>query len=157
MTDRDPRCVMVVEEHTTAAALAEFLIAKGFPAEVVQGGPIGQVADSLGFNETPPPGLEVRVVDVAKAEDARKLLAEQTEAVRQARAAAQRRAERTGTVTATCEECGKSSDWPAAAMGTTEYCPHCAAYMDIPDPEENWDDADFGEGAESEEDAPDET
>jgi hypothetical protein len=144
MTERDPRCVIVVEEHTTAVALAEFLSGKGFPSEVVQGGLLGKVDDSLGFSETQSPGLEVRVIDPAKAEDARKLLAEQAEAVREARAAAVRRAERTGTVIATCEECGKTSQWPAAAMGTTEYCPNCTAYMDIPDPEENWDDVDFG-------------
>jgi hypothetical protein len=153
MTDRDPRCVVVVEEHTTAAALAEFLTAKGFPAEVAQGGPIGQIVDSLGFNEAPSPGLEVRVTDPAKADDARKLLAEHADAMKQARAAAQRRAERTGTVAATCEECGKSSEWPASAMGTTEYCPHCSAYMDIPDPEENWDDAEFEEEADEGEQA----
>src|SRR5438874_6215409 len=149
MTDRDPRCVIVVEELTTAVALVEFLTAKGFPSEVVQGGLIGKTDDSLGFSETRSPGLEVRVTDPAKADDARKLLAEQAEAMQIARAAAQRRAERTGTIAATCEECGKPSDWPAAEMGTTQDCPFCGAYMDIPDPDENWDDVDF-EGREEE-------
>ena len=51
---------------------------------------------------------------------------------------------RTGTVTVACEDCGKSSDWPATAMGTTEVCPHCAGYMDVPDPDEDWSDVDFG-------------
>ena len=45
-----------------------------------------------------------------------------------------------------CEECGRASEWPASQMGTTQDCPHCGAYMDIPDPEENWDEADFEEG-----------
>jgi hypothetical protein len=154
MTDRDPRCVIVVEEHTTAVALAEFLTAKGFPSEVVQGGQLGKTDDSLGFSETQSPGLEVRVTDPAKAGDARKLLTEHAEAVQIARAAAQRRAERTGTVTATCEECGKSSDWPAAEMGTTQDCPFCGAYMDIPDPEESWDEAEFEGDGESDEKEP---
>ena len=30
-------------------------------------------------------------------------------------------------------------------MGTTEVCPHCAGYMDIPDPDDDWSDVDFGE------------
>ena len=29
-------------------------------------------------------------------------------------------------------------------MGTTEICPHCNGYMDIPDPDEDWSDVDFG-------------
>ncbi len=51
---------------------------------------------------------------------------------------------------AVCEECGKSSEWPAEVMGTTETCPHCQAYMDIPDPDDDWSGVDFGE---SEDDA----
>jgi hypothetical protein len=37
-------------------------------------------------------------------------------------------------------------------MGTTEVCPHCGAYMDVPDPDDDWSDMDFGqpEDAESE-------
>ena len=58
---------------------------------------------------------------------------------------AAKHAKRTGTVTATCEDCGKSSGVAAAKMGTTEVCPHCGGYMDIPDPEEDWSDVDFGE------------
>ena len=63
------------------------------------------------------------------------------------------RSTRTGTVEAVCEECGKSSQWPASQMGTTQDCPHCHNYMDVPDPEENWDEVDFeeGEGEEGEE------
>jgi hypothetical protein len=29
-------------------------------------------------------------------------------------------------------------------MGTTENCPHCTQYMDIPDPDDDWGDVDFG-------------
>jgi hypothetical protein len=28
-------------------------------------------------------------------------------------------------------------------MGTTETCPHCSHYMDIPDPDEDWSGVDF--------------
>ena len=56
-------------------------------------------------------------------------------------------------MTATCEDCGKPSEWPAVTMGTTDLCPHCGAYMDIPDPDDDWSDVDFGapEGDEEEE------
>ena len=32
-------------------------------------------------------------------------------------------------------------------MGTTETCPHCGAYIDIPDPDDDstWADVDFGQ------------
>ena len=60
----------------------------------------------------------------------------------------EKRASRTGTTTAICEDCGKSSDWPASAMGTTELCPHCQHYMDIPDPDEDWGGVDFGKDEE---------
>ena len=35
------------------------------------------------------------------------------------------------TLVATCEECGKSSVFPATQNGTVQECPHCAAYMDV--------------------------
>jgi hypothetical protein len=30
-------------------------------------------------------------------------------------------------------------------MGTTEVCPHCTAYLDVPDPDEDWSGVDFGQ------------
>jgi hypothetical protein len=62
----------------------------------------------------------------------------------------EQRAQRSGTVTATCEECGKPSDWPATSMGKTETCPHCHKYMDIPDPDDDWSGVDFGSEEEEE-------
>jgi hypothetical protein len=29
-------------------------------------------------------------------------------------------------------------------MGTTETCPKCGAYMDVPDPDDDWSGVDFG-------------
>jgi hypothetical protein len=88
--------------------------------------------------------LEIRVLDATKVEAARELLSSAaTQATFQAMA--QRRAQREGTVTAECEDCGKTSEWPASSMGRTETCPHCAGYMDIPDPDDQWGDVDFGD------------
>jgi hypothetical protein len=56
------------------------------------------------------------------------------------------------TVEADCEECGRSSDFPAAQRGTVQDCPHCGAYVDVgdsPEWEEQLDvpDADGGDDA----------
>jgi hypothetical protein len=153
MADRDPRCVLFAPSRQTAAALAALLTEKGHPAEVVTP-PMETATDALtGATEAVPPAeFEVWVADAAHAEPARALIEEQREAIAALREREARRAARTGTVTAVCDECGKSSDWPASDMGKTQDCPHCGAYMDIPDPDENWDDVDVGE-----EEAEDET
>jgi hypothetical protein len=86
-------------------------------------------------------GIEVWVTDLADADQARQLLAERA-------AEMQAKANRTGTVEARCEECGIVSTFPAAEQGTIQYCPRCAATMDVPDPDDDWD---VGEPAEGDE------
>jgi hypothetical protein len=151
--EADPRTVLSTDSPKVADTVIEWLAAEGIAAELIVPRPS---SDPLtGLTEGPAEEeLEVRVIDVAKVEDARKLL---SDAQRTARLHAIRdeRAKRTGTVTAVCEECGKSSEWPATAMGTTETCPHCTAYMDIPDPEDDWSGVDFGEPEEAVEESED--
>lgn len=56
-------------------------------------------------------------------------------------------------VSSECEECGKSSEFPASEDGTTQNCPKCGAYMDVG--EMGWpDDFDFGEENEDGDDTP---
>jgi rRNA maturation protein Nop10 len=98
-----------------------------------------------------PEDFEIRVTDPKQADAAKELLTEAV-AAGMKKAIREKRAARTGTTTATCEDCGKPSDWPASAMGTTEVCPHCGGYMDIPDPEEDdWSGVDFGEDEDAKE------
>jgi hypothetical protein len=144
MSERHPNCVIVTQDRPTAAALAEWLTGKGFPSEVFDAGLPGEAGDALGFSSATVGGFEVRVADERQLEEARALLAEHAAALEQLRTVQKRREQRTGTVTAECEECGKSSEWPASAMGTTETCPHCQKYMDIPDPDDDWSGVDFG-------------
>jgi hypothetical protein len=143
MADRDPRTVFVAENARVADAVIQLLAAHGIPAEIEQPAPPESSA-LTGMSSEPAEEFPILVTDPKKLSDARELLtgAENLAAVR---AEAAKRAARTGTVTATCEECGKPSEWPAAVMGTTEVCPHCSAYMDIPDPDEDWSGVDFGE------------
>ncbi len=141
MTDRDPRTVFVAENARLADAVIQLLAANNIPAEVAPVAPIETSA--LTGMSAEPEEFPILVTDEKLAEDARALLAS-AERMATVRAQVEKRAARTGTVTATCEDCGKPSEWPATAMGTTEVCPHCAHYMDIPDPDEDWSDVDFG-------------
>lgn len=38
-----------------------------------------------------------------------------------------------GSVSATCEECGATSEFPGAARGSVQDCPHCHQYIDVPE------------------------
>jgi len=148
--ESDPRAVLVTDSHKVAQTVVEWLAAEQIAAELIQPKSSATTDPLTGLSEEPAAEeFEVRVLDLAKVEDARKMLsdAQRTARLHELR---EQRARRAGTVTAVCEDCGKSSEWPAAAMGTTETCPHCTAYMDIPDPDDDWDGVDFGEPEDAE-------
>lgn len=138
----NPLPFFVAPDIRVANWMVSKLLELGIPAEVRPDTPQTSVDPLTGATTmAEPDGFEVVVTDPTKLEAARKAMEDQraeVEARRDARAA------RTGAVTAECEECGKASTWPAAAMGTTENCPHCSAYMDIPDPDDDWGDLDVG-------------
>lgn len=140
--ERDPRTVFVADSPRLADAVIRVLAANDIPAELA---PIAPVETSaLTGESSAPQEYPILVADPAKIDDARSLLA-RAEQYPEVRAVLERRAGRSGTVEATCEDCGKSSTWPATAMGTTEVCPHCGNYMDVPDPDDTeWSDVDFG-------------
>jgi rRNA maturation protein Nop10 len=146
MADDHPLTVFVAETAEVADAVSRLLASEGIAAETVSPPP-QTVSDPLtGTTQLlPPDGLQVRVADAGAAARAKEVLGSELAAAA-VRAVRERRAGRTGTVTAECEECGKPSDWPAAAMGTTEVCPHCGAYMDVPDPDDDWSGVDTGAG-----------
>jgi hypothetical protein len=148
----DPRTVFVADDPKLADAVVQLLAGKGIEAEAVSQ-PGHTESDPLtgASAGVTPEDFEIRVTDPKKADAAKELLGEAVAAsLRQA--IREKRASRTGTVTATCEDCGKASEWPASAMGTTDICPHCQGYMDIPDPDDDhWSDVDFGEDEEENE------
>lgn len=39
----------------------------------------------------------------------------------------------------TCEECGAESEFPTAQQGTVQFCPKCAAYVDVGDDQPGFD------------------
>ena len=148
MTDRDPRTVFVAEHPKLADAVIQLLAANNIPAEIEPVAPV-ETSALTGMSDAPEE-FPILVSDPKKAEEARELLAS-AEKMAAVRAVVDKRASRTGNVSATCEDCGKSSEWPAATMGTTEVCPYCGHYMDIPDPDEDWSGMDFGEAEEDNE------
>lgn len=38
-----------------------------------------------------------------------------------------------GLIKARCEECGRTSEFEARDAGTLQVCPHCNAYVDVPE------------------------
>jgi hypothetical protein len=142
MIYRDPKCVYVGKDGATANMMAGLLEGAGFPSQVMNeatlGGFEGVTGWVPGFSHK---GVEVWVLDPVHIEPAKKFLDDEMESVQ---ALKEKRAARSGSVTTVCEECGNSSEWPAREMGTTKQCPHCAAHMDVPDPDDDWDDLDVG-------------
>src|SRR5438477_8407201 len=100
--ERHPQCVLVAPDLKGAAALAEWLTGKGFPAEVFTPSAIPSTGDSLGITEGAAPEIEVRVTKPEHVEPARKAIEEMREEVAEVRARQEKRAQRTGTVTAEC-------------------------------------------------------
>jgi hypothetical protein len=146
----NPNTVFVADDPKLADAVIQLLASKGIEAEAVSQPGHAETDPLTGATSgVTPEDFEIRVSDLKKADAAKDLLTE-TVAAEMKKVIREKRASRSGTVTATCEDCGKPSDWPATAMGTTELCPHCQGYMDIPDPDEDWSGVDFGEDEDAE-------
>jgi hypothetical protein len=145
MAEENSLTVFVADSEKVAEAVIGLLAGAGIAAEIYVP-PIDTTSEPItGASEIVSKGveLEIRVQDEAQLKDAKELIASAVGAAA-VRAVREKRATRTGNVAATCEDCGKPSEWPATAMGTTEVCPHCGSYMDIPDPDEDWSGVDFG-------------
>jgi hypothetical protein len=154
MVEENPDTVFVAENSKVAEAVIQLLAASNIPAEVFTEAtqtisePITGVSEIL-----PAERFEIRVTVPAKIAEARELLAS-AESAAMVRSIRDKRLQRSGTVSAVCEECHKSSEWPADTMGTTEQCPNCGAYMDIPDPDDDWSGVDFGNPEDEEDETP---
>ena len=139
MINRDPRCVFVANTMAHAVVTANWLNEQGIAAEVMDlmtlGGLEGLTAWAPGISAR---GLEVWVLDASKAPEARRVLAEHAAA----RARQAEEAKEGGDLEVVCEECGRTSVFPAAQRGTVQDCPHCGEYLDVEvpgSPSEDWD------------------
>ena len=131
MIYRDPKCVHVADSLSEAESVAHFLNSHGLPAQVMNpatlGGLLGlTVLSRTGVSST---GLEVWVNDPVHAEPALQKL--QEFAAEQTKKGADN--ETKGPVEAECEECGKTITFPGAQRDSTQDCPHCGAYLDVPE------------------------
>src|SRR5262245_50304541 len=107
--ERDPRVVHVAPDLRTADLVAAWFGEKGFLCDVVVPEHPAEAPDGIGLTAAAAPGVEVRVIDVDQAQKARDALTDFLESGRALHELRERRAARTGTVSATCEECGKAS------------------------------------------------
>lgn len=76
-----------------------------------------------------PLGVEVCVIDPAKADQAKSLVREHL----QLRKEKMNAPAVSPFIDAICEECGKSSRFPFEHRGTVQTCPHCKRYLDVPE------------------------
>jgi hypothetical protein len=140
---RDPRCVLVADTLAEAEAAIGWFAGRDIVAQVIEENTLGGLDGLNIFTGVGARGWEVWVDNPDVADRARQMLADDQaakEATRQAR---------TGTVDATCEECGRSATYPAAEQGTIQDCPHCGRMIDVPDPDEDWDVGQTEEGDEA--------
>jgi hypothetical protein len=128
---RDPKCVYVADSPAMAGLVQGWLASHRIETEVMNqatlGGFEGLTWIAPGISHR---GLEVWVLDADQAEPARTLLAEQAAEIQALESA---RANRTGTISVACQECGKENEYPASQAGRTEHCRYCGRYLDVPD------------------------
>ena len=139
---RDPKCVYVGNDFGQANVVAGWLQGQGIPAEVMNQATMGGLISPALTGAT---GMEVWVVDAAQAPEAIRLLGDHM--VSQIT-----RDQRGPPLFVTCEECGKTSNFPAKQRGSVQECPHCTAYLDVEDLDagDESDDAGASQGSEEE-------
>ena len=78
-----------------------------------------------------PAGIEVCVIEPDDADRARALLRDHFDLLDDRDDASESHGE---PVVADCEDCGESATFPYVQRGSVQLCPHCGAYIDVPDP-----------------------
>lgn len=140
---KDPVAVYSAKTNGEAEALAETLQQAGIEAHIRT----EESAVGIPIGGTTAPMESVQVwVDQSVAERAAKIVSafEQTRPEREPDQTPGNPAHT--FVTATCEECGESSQFAGALLGTVQDCPHCGKFMDVA---ASGDDEDWGETEEA--------
>jgi hypothetical protein len=135
---RDPKCVCVSDSIALANTVVAWLGGNGIEAEVMNELTMGGFEGLTAFlpGKLSLRGVEVWVRKWADAESARTLADEHV-----AKLAAERseRENRQGNIEVVCEDCHKTSIFPASLQGTIQDCSHCRATLDVPDANDDWD------------------
>ena len=132
MSEHDPRCVFVADSVEEGQIMVAHLGAENVEARLMNDSAAGgfEVHHVLLPGRTAEHELEVWVVDPADADRARQIVMEKVSAFVQVKRA---RSEQSDPATAVCEDCGQSAEYPPEQSGTIQNCPHCGAYVDVPD------------------------
>jgi hypothetical protein len=116
-----PVCIRSTASLEEASIIVAWLATQGVEAQIADPGNPGVMA----FGVTDPEGIEIYVKDEETAQTARKLLKEHDQE--------KGKAHHPGSVEMTCDSCGTKTRFSADTRGTTQECPECGAYMDVPE------------------------
>lgn len=135
---RDPVAAYTAVSNHEAQLICELLRSAGIPAaamEDVSGVGLWLGGTLAGIHK---PQVWVERSDLRWAEP---VLTDYEHRAAERRAAERGEREAGQPVAVVCEECGKSSEFPAIQRGTVQSCPHCRAYVDVGDDVglEGWD------------------
>jgi hypothetical protein len=125
MISRDPNCVFVANDAAQAAAVVNWLELQNVPARVMDTMTHGGLEGLGAWTGISSRGIEVWVIQPGDADRARALISQHQQAL-SARVAKKASA---GPVSALCEECGHTSEFPGEYRGTVQNCPGCGEYM----------------------------
>jgi hypothetical protein len=129
MINRDPKCIFVAADVAEATVVANWLEHEGVPAQVMDTMTLGGLDGLTAWTGVSARGIEVWALREDLVDRARELLAEHKDI--QSTILAQKIAK--GRVSVQCEECGCASVFPADCRGTTDVCPRCGCYLDVPE------------------------
>jgi hypothetical protein len=131
MIYRDPKCVYVANNLGVAETTVVFLGQNGIPAQVMNPMTLGGLVGLTWLSPTGVSsyGIEVWVDNPAQADRAKELLQAQADF----KSSKVEQADRSGDITALCDDCGKPSTFPGSQRGSVQNCPQCGAYMDVVD------------------------
>lgn len=129
---RDAKCVYVANSPGEADVVAVWLEEQGFPTRVMNMSTLGGIAGLTPYSPLgiSPGGIEVWVLDEPRAPLAKQMLEEHSQSLARHATAA---AEQSGPIEVRCEDCGRTTEFPAQQRGSVQECPHCGEYLDVGD------------------------
>lgn len=127
MAIRDPFVAYNASSNVEAQIVCGLLIDAGIEAQAIEDHSLAGLWVGGTMAEIHKPQVWIERAD---AERARPLLTEYEDKAAERRAAAR---DTRRVIDVKCEECGTSSEFPAAQQGTVQNCPHCRAFVDVGD------------------------
>lgn len=138
-----PIAVYNAESNIEAQLLCDYLERNGIEAYATYD---ESVAGLWAFGHMPEIHKPQLWIDQSNAEPAKALLT-QYERERSERSANADSSDSTAVIDVVCEECEKTTQFPAARRGTVQDCRHCGAFIDVEDTiGGDWDVGDPAEG-----------